>query len=183
MMDIDLFTIDGAVEYFTNHPDAVTPDNYFQTAARVGRNNEPALLHDLYWSKLIPDGLLPAVVSSAWTAAEYPRRLLSASMWVHLFREAGFTVDGKPAAAPSEPWTLYRGATTKHKCMAWTTSLEIAETFAYGGLRGRRRGRVYTATVQPEHVLAVIGEREEHEVVVDPAGLVNMQVFDSRRVQ
>ena len=56
--------------------------------------------------------------------------------------------------------------------MSWTTDAKIARRFA-SGIRGRKPGHVYVATVQPEHLLAYLGAqyRNESEFIVHPDGL------------
>jgi hypothetical protein len=150
----------------------------FRTAAcRVGRNSAAALLFDLYHGGALPlhRKRMNGVVADVWSSAEYPEDAMDPSLWVTLFRKNGYTNDGKAAAPLTEPVTLYRGAPDDLAMrMSWTSDIRIAERFAYGGIRGRRPGQVWTATVHPEGLLAYIGReigRNESEFVVDPEWL------------
>ncbi|KXO88743.1 hypothetical protein AXK56_10520 [Tsukamurella pulmonis] len=144
----------------------------------VGRNNGPALLFDFHFGGVVdlraPD--MAGIAASAWCGAEYPERTYDPpSMWVRMFKRNGYTHDGSRAPLPTEPIQLYRGCTEDGRYgMSWTTDCEIARAFAFDGLRGQPAGAVYTATVDPKHLLAYIGPevgRGESEYVVDPAGL------------
>jgi hypothetical protein len=70
---------------------------------------------------------------------------------------------------PTGAATLYRGCLpARVRGMAWTTTVERAEFFA------ERRGasaRVYAAHVPPRHILAILHDRGEDEVVVNPRWL------------
>lgn len=148
-------------------------------AGAIGRNDVPALVFDMY----VVDRTLKlsrrdmaGVVADAWSAAEYPQRGWDVECWLLLFRANGYSHDGQAARQPAEPVTLYRGCDAAARFgMSWTTDLEMARKFAYGGLRGRAVGQVYTAVVEPEHLLAYIGKsgRDESEFVVDPRGLTD----------
>lgn len=143
---------------------------------RIGRNDGPALLFDLYLSRTLdlsrPD--MAGVVADIWSSAEYPLRALSAADWVYFFQRNGYSHDGHAADRPAKPVVLYRGCARAARFgMSWTSDVEMARRFAYGGLRGREPGQVYTATVAPEHLLAYIGDRSrgESEYVVAREGL------------
>jgi hypothetical protein len=146
--------------------------------SRVVRNDGPAMLFDFHFGNVVdltrPE--MAGVVASVWSGAEYPQRAFDdASIWRELFRVNGYSHDGHTAELPTEPVKLFRGCDTRGRFgMAWTSDLDQARTFAYDGLRGRAPGHVFTATVQPEHLLTYIGEeigRREDEYVVDPDGL------------
>jgi hypothetical protein len=104
--------------------------------------------------------------------AEYPEGSggMSRVTWLQVFALAGYTVDGEPAERPGGPLTLYRGAPPSRRLrMAWTDHRATAERFAHGGLRGRELGRVWTAEVAPDRLLARMheGGRGESEYVVN----------------
>jgi hypothetical protein len=158
----------------------------FDTAAcRLGRVNGPALLMDLFYSgalNLCGEDMV-GVVADIWSSAEYPEDALDWFVWVDLFHENGYNDDGKAAAPPTDPVTLYRGCAYELRTrMAWTSDIRVAERFAYGGIRGRRPGEVWTATVHPEGLLAYIGReigRNESELVVDPGYLDDVRLWES----
>ncbi len=95
------------------------------------------------------------------------------AMWVDLFDEAGYTVDGQSAPRPTQPVTLYRGCHHDRRFgMSWTADLERARWFADRDL-GLGPGLVYVTTADPKSLLAFIGDghRRESEYVVDPTYL------------
>lgn len=116
-----------------------------------------------------PDGSSPAMVSQLWRATKNPATAMSASQWAYLFTRAGYSVNGARAQRPDAPVALYRGATEAGRFgLAWSTERRVAERFA------RKPGsHLWTASVQPKHLLAYISHPRdpEHEYVVDPAGL------------
>lgn len=75
---------------------------------------------------------------------------------------------------------LFRGCDPAARFgMSWTSDVEMARRFAVGDMRGRAAGQVYTATVEPQYLLAYLGEvngRSESEWVVDPDGLSDENV-------
>lgn len=155
-----------------------TVEDLRAACSRVGRNNEPALIWDLWCA----DGWyeeISQVVGDVWSMTEYPERALDQSMWLDMFDFAGFRRNGQVTTPPAEPLTLYRGATTDGRCgMSWTDDLTTAETFARGALRGRATGTVWTAVVEPRYLLANIdgeGTRGESEYVIDTTGLKSLR--------
>ncbi|WP_431710712.1 hypothetical protein [Glutamicibacter uratoxydans] len=164
--------IENNLLYFQLDPSLATIENIQTAMCSVGRVNGPALLFDLFYSGTITNEVLAAVIGGVWTSAEYPERAVDTESWHEMFNAAGYTVDGKPSALPTEPLVLFRGATVEHKAgMCWTDDRAIAERFAYGQLRGRDLGTLWTATVEPVFLLAKINDREESEYVVDTTGL------------
>ncbi len=134
-----------------------------------GRNYGPAILFDWwYFGKLTRDDLR-AVIGGVWSGAEYPSRSLGQADWVGLFRKVGFVSDtGQPP--PTEPMTVHRGTSWgRRRGMAWTTDEAVAGWFADRYRRMGLEAMVFTVTVEPGAVLAMLAEeRNESEVVVDP---------------
>lgn len=150
---------------------------------RLGRNNAPALLFDLYFGRSLKLSRreMEGVVAGVWSGAEYPQRCIEdPSLWRTLFAANGYSQDGERADKPAASVVLYRGSTPEGRFgMSWTTDLSVARSFADDGLRGRAQGQVYTAVVAPTHLLAYIGPRigrDESEYVVDPSGLSDRTV-------
>lgn len=142
--------------------------------SRVGRNSGPALLFDLHARGAIDISANPSVVALVWSGPEYPERCLEPAIWIRFFKLAGYTYNGQPAEPPTEPVGIYRGATYEGRFgMSWTTDIETARKFAFEGMRGRPRGAVCAATVEPAGLLAYIDEKRpgEAEFVVNPAYL------------
>lgn len=152
-----------------------TPRQFEIAARRVDRVKGPWLLVNL--ARNLTESVLAFAVPHVWSAAEYPDRALPRPEWRHLFDRAGYTVDGVPSARPSEPVRLYRGAVEhpvhRRRDWSWTDNRELAEAFAFSGLRGRPPGVVWTMLVPPSSLLARIHEssRRESEYVVDTRGL------------
>jgi hypothetical protein len=167
---------------YYHHDGPMDLDTFEDCAAAIGRNAGPALLFDLRYRGDLQLRNAPGVVASAWCAAEYPEGLIDPrELWVELFTEAGYTHDGYPAPRPPAPVELFRGCTEgRQDGMAWTSDLEVARRFATG-LRARQPGHVYTATVDPEFLLAFIHTqhgRGEAEYVVSPEGLTDVRFLE-----
>ena len=73
--------------------------------------------------------------------------------------------------------TVYRGITENSsnlkKAYSWTTSKKVAESFSK--LHDSILGRIYTASIHPDHIITTINERKEKEVILDPSFLVNVE--------
>lgn len=156
------------------HFDGEMTTEQFETALiQVGRNEGPALLHDLRFSEVISIAENPGIVASVWAMAEFPSNLLEPDIWVELFEEAGYTENGQAAVRPTGPVTVYRGCHHGRRFgMSWTTDLVRAQWFADRDL-GRGAGEVFVATVPAGWLLAFIdeGHRSEAEFVVHPTAL------------
>jgi len=146
----------------------------FSTALRhVGRNDGPALLHDLHFAGALSVSECPGSVAEAWSMAEFPCSLLEPDVWVELFEEAGYTTDGQPTQRPRKAVTVYRGCHPERRDgMSWTTDIDRAQWFADRDL-GSGAGVVFEAEISPGFLLAYIhkSHRGEAEYVVDPAAL------------
>lgn len=125
---------------------------------------------------------LALFLSHAWTTTESPnsdpnlsqRRLLS------MFRSADpkQLMDEEEYAlfqALDDVVTVYRGVTSYNaknvKALSWTLDRSTAEWFAH---RYGEEGTVYEAQIAREHIFAVFTSRNESEVIVDPAQLMEM---------
>lgn len=165
------FTTDpwASFMWFADHWSRATLENVETALCRVGRVRAPHLLD--YLGPRLDDSVIAAVVGGVWSAAEYPNRAMRRKDWRYLFGRAGYTVDGVPSERPENALRLYRGSIPeRRRCWSWTDDLEVAKVFAHG-LRGRERGKVWTAVVKPSRLLARINDRKESEYVVDTTGL------------
>lgn len=142
---------------------------------RLGRVSGPYILRALHAA-----GALTAdaatLAGPIWGMAEYPEGSgdMTRVSWLRVFALAGYTVDGVRAERPANAVRLYRGAPFSRRLrMAWTDDLATAERFARGKLRGREEGKVRTADVAPERLLAHMHEdgRGESEYVISTPGL------------
>jgi hypothetical protein len=135
----------------------------------LGRNDMPLLLM-LVWDKL-PNGQRIKGICEAWTAAEFPERLLNRDEWLEMFRAVGYLDEDKPGTPP-ESVTLWRGGVKKTR-MSWTADRGQAELFAQRFNNIRQPGKLWTVTVGPDRLLAHFDEvhRHEDEYVIDPTGI------------
>jgi hypothetical protein len=149
----------------------LTTEELSRLIGLAGRVNGPDFLAEALVDGKVTNDTVTALVGEVWSSAEYPDRELDHDTWRWLFDVAGFTVDGKRAARPTEPMTLYRGAVAERRTdWSWSRNIKVAERFA-AGVRGRAEGRLWVCEVPPEAMLAVNTERDEDEVVVDTRGL------------
>ena len=161
-------------EAFANLPEGVmlTADELMTAVAYVDRNAGPSLLWKVVMeSNRLRSDALPEAVPSVWSSAEFPEQYLDTWDWGELFSEAGFTIDYKPAERPTEPVRLYRGSNEDHReGMAWTSDRERAAWFA-SRPTWPTPGKVWTALVEPDRLLAIVHDRDEAEHIVWTEGL------------
>lgn len=139
----------------------------------VGRIPAVLLFFELGQLGLLPDDAL-VLVGEVWQMAEFPMRMADPDEWLWLFEEAGYHVDGVPAAKPlGTVTTLYRGAPAEHRLgMSWTGSREVAEWFATRNRESYRMdAQVWCAQVEGWRFLYRTNERKEDEYVIDTVGL------------
>lgn len=76
----------------------------------------------------------------------------------------------------SDTLTIYRGVTSHNadtvEALSWSLSRNTAEWFAH---RFGEDGRVFEAKIDKENVLALFSSRGEHEIIVDPKYLYDIQ--------
>jgi len=124
--------------------------------------------------------MLPEV----WIDAEMPSQF--GDIPLILFQTAGFVTDveDKETATafvlPKTTATIYRGCTLQTRDgISWTKSAQRAAWFAKRLLPEGVLGEVWTAQVAPEHILGIFLDRNEEEVVVNPANLLNRTRVES----
>lgn len=93
--------------------------------------------------------------------------------WVDLFRTAGYARSGQRKAPPAHPVRLYRGAPDyAAPSMAWTPSRALALRYASQDGALNPAGRLWSALVEPDALLAAIDlSTDQLEIVVDPRRL------------
>jgi hypothetical protein len=141
----------------------------------VGRNAAPQVLYELHIDLgVIDHGWLPGLICDAWSAAEWPMRVLYRVKWRQLWADCGgFVVNGVLAPRPSSPVRLFRGADHRHRHgWSWTPDRSVAQWFADRVVHATP-GLVWTALVPPEAMLVTITDHRpgEPEVVVGGPGL------------
>lgn len=172
-------SLEAALEAVENCAPPVTAEEFFLLSSRVGRNASPALLWELWVRRKLETDAVAEAVGDAWTGAEYPTHALAdfagedpghgRGMWLELFSDAGFNIDGRPATPPRDPLVLYRGAPEEHRLgLSWTSDLTQARWFAdRWRLTTGDPAPVWRFTAPPERVLAIFREaRQEAEYVV-----------------
>jgi hypothetical protein len=104
---------------------------------------------------------------------QIPDRHIETQKWVARFRRVGFVSDGPTAQPPAVDLAVFRGAPRGWEVgMSWTTSEKTANGFAKRFTDyGPEPGLVWQAIAERDSVLALIYQRDEYEVVVDPIGL------------
>jgi hypothetical protein len=132
------------------------------------------VLYQAWTLGLIDVAQLGPALAHAWVMSHAPRFLVNQATWARLFRAAGYVTDEADLPLPTEPITVFRGASIhdRGRGMAWTEDVGVAITFAQtGARRSGTIGRVFRSIVPPRHVLARFGSRKEAEVVVSPSWL------------
>ena len=119
-------------------------------------------------------------LGSMWTIVEFPNvdENITASEFVKIFRKAekALLMDDdelRQYLSLPEQITVYRGIRGRGslKALSWTIDIKQAEWFAQ---RWGKNGKVYSATINREDVLAVFTSRGESELVVDYTKLRNI---------
>lgn len=125
-------------------------------------------LSDLYWQGDVDDVELGKLLPDVWSDCEGPG-------WDHdlvdLFRESGYVSDAEEGEwwekRPAKTLTVYRGG-SEPMAMSWTLSLDVARWFAARFTNSGEEAPCWKAEVEPEAVLAMLMNRGEREVVLDP---------------
>lgn len=108
-----------------------------------------------------------------WTIVEFPNvdDNITAPEFVKIFRRADKALlmdedEQKQYSALPKKITVYGGIRGRGRleALSWTTDIEQAELFAK---RWDKNGKVYSAAVDKDDVLAVFASRGESEIVVD----------------
>jgi hypothetical protein len=158
-----------------------TADLVHDLISRGGRNSAPDVLR--FVEDRVSDDVLREVILWAWSWCDFSERALGSQTWLRMFKRTGYVTDSE-IPRPHIPMTVWRGARTDRTPhgMAWSFDRSSAEFFVTRGmaqvmsadnLDAFRRGErvplgLFEVTVPPHAVLAIITEREEHEVVVNP---------------
>lgn len=125
------------------------------------------------------------ILSEWWCDTEYPQRNLGRNrikLILGLFRagmENGWAM--LPDDLPDR-LIVFRGCAARERCgkrgISWTLSREKAEWFARRFACLENKDPILLeATVAREAILAYIGDRKEHEVIIDPATIEACKVY------
>jgi hypothetical protein len=116
--------------------------------------------------------LLEAYVGAERASHLGVKRLVAA------FRAVGFVSDKLHNLRPLDPLEVFRGTGAKGRwyALGWTTDEDVAEWYAR---RSRQPGKVFSARVRREGVLAMSGVRWEATVLVDPRHLYGRNLLRS----
>ena len=138
----------------------------------------PAMLYSAWKGGEIED--LGFAIWAAWVRNRSPASCLEEEKWLELFNARGFfvmvaeTVGTPPkyehqTERPTNPLKIWRGAPTPSggRGMSWSAYQEAARTFAIRWSQLGKEAAVFEAVVPPEGVLALFGDANEQEVVVD----------------
>lgn len=139
-----------------------------------GSHEKPDLLWEAFESSFaaVPVLRCKDVFAEVFTEAYTGRNLrmrgdLTHHQWLRLFRHAGFISDGRPRADQS--LVVYRGSYWPY-APAWTTDLDTAAFFA-----SCHKSGIWQLRVRPRHILALFDGMDEHEVVVSPSALYDLE--------
>ncbi|MER6402995.1 hypothetical protein ABT269_05565 [Streptomyces viridosporus] len=163
--------------YITRQARPMRPDVFAVILDRTAPDQLPVIVWHAWRRRVVPTDTIGEHLGMAFAHCARPGELLSLQRWLTLFAAVGFRIDGEPADRPDEPTRLYRACLPEHvRRMSWTPSLRVARAYAQGeGHHQPGADRIYTATVQPQHVLGinddVLANPDETEWIVDPRHL------------
>lgn len=139
----------------------------------AGRNDLPTILVT-YWHRL-PAADKPVALDHTWHLTEYPEQHADQNVWLAMFDDVGYMVDGRVTDRATDPdlpevVTLWRGAVPERRHgMSWSFDRDQALWFAgrWNGMDGTRDAHLYRIEIPNGYVLARVGGRSESEAVVD----------------
>ncbi len=125
------------------------------------------------------------ILSAAWIRSENPNLdpNVTTTKLLSMFKKAApehLMSEKEQALLQSLPEqvTVYRGLTSynakKIEGLSWTLNQHTAEWFAQ---RYNEQGKVYQATVNKADIIAILTDRNESEVIIDPKTLKDISVF------
>lgn len=130
-----------------------------------------------------PPNDLGHLLSDNWTHSGYAAdQSWETSHWAKLFEMAGFVTDTPGWKRPSELLTIHRGARQESEpVMSWFTDRDVAAWFARWCHDTGTPAELMSTTIAPEYILGAFDGRNEHEVLINPAGIDGggIQVIDA----
>ena len=129
----------------------------------------------IWWDNgLMNEVELRETLAFAWTSCHYPSRVLGLRWSVEVFKAAGQFSDDPSVELPTGDLVIYRGCEpVEYFDLAWTTDYRMARQFAR---RHSPQAVVFRSEIPPHHVLAMLSQREEGEVVINPWGLPRSKI-------
>lgn len=150
--------------------DAVRQGRFNEALLLVGNEEREGLLHNWYTADILTPEDMNAAVLQAWDHGPKQMRL-DYAVWVEMFRFGGF-VSSPPQLPPSGPVAVWRGQPFGEPVgMSWTTERAQAEWFAERWTERDVDAVVLHTIASPAAILGIDNDREENEVIVDPAML------------
>ncbi len=130
------------------------------------------------------------MLCAAWITSENPNSdvNVSQSELLQMFRSADKFLlmtaeERKRLDELDNPVTVYRGVTPYNaksvRALSWTLDYEKALWFAK---RFDSDGTVYTAEIEKSNILALFDGRDESEIVVEPAYLLNIEEYEEENI-
>jgi hypothetical protein len=140
----------------------------------------PRVLWESVQAGAVPADDLPELIAFAWLRDDEPTSDLNDLDWIQIFAQTGFFSFPAGRSQPTAPTTLYRGATTARiRRMSWAEDHDVAKVL---GTRHawHAPAALYSATVEPDAILALLGRPGEGwTVVVNPAMLGRITVLEN----
>jgi hypothetical protein len=146
---------------------AIMTGDYTGALSRIGSASVPAALIEIASRTDVTDDELRQLVRAHWDRCDLPGDQLDGILRV--FHRIGYVSDA-PRRLEGE-LTIYRGTfgDDPRLGLSWTLSEERARWFA--GRLGEKHAAVWRAKVDSSDLLGYFVERDEAEVVADPATL------------
>ena len=143
-----------------------------------------------YAGKYLSEKNFAEMLCAAWVSSENPNSdvNVSQSELLQMFRSADKSLlmtaeERKRLNELDDPVTVYRGVTPYNaksvKAMSWTLDYEKALWFSK---RFDSDGTVYTAEIEKSNILALFDGRDESEIVVEPAYLLNIEEYEEENI-
>lgn len=152
----------AALAVYAKHPNLWTAETLMNSAKRLGRFNAPTFISDLDAQVGgLPDHALRPIMGWLFGQSLYPLLTLDGDRWHELFTRVGYTINGASAVQPSWPILMFRGSVPESRDnWSWTEARDLAWLFANDATalhsHGTRKGKVWTAYVEPWRFLAAM---------------------------
>lgn len=156
------------------HPD------FIDQMGHLSHYNRLPLICSWYATGQLSSDHLAQLLSRWWTHGGYAHAIgWDAEDWIEMFEYADqFLTDTPGQDPPSEPIEVWRGGAPGAALgMSWTTSQDVGEFFAKRNVWRTGHAELWRSIVSPEFVLGMFSGRNEHEILVNPAGLREVELI------